>query len=97
MNMTHWIISTDLDGTLLDHQTYSYKAAYPAIKECVRQSIPIVYNTSKTLAESIVLQKEMGFIEPFIVENGAAVYLPKTLYKNYIKLLFSQPTSRSFK
>ncbi|MBF0265352.1 MAG: HAD-IIB family hydrolase [Gammaproteobacteria bacterium] len=79
--MTHWIISTDLDGTLLDHHTYSYQSAMPAIKKSLSKGIPIIFNTSKTLPETIDVQKEIGVSSPFIIENGAAVYLPKTLYR----------------
>ena len=43
--MTFWI-STDLDGTLLDHDNYSYRAATQALELCKEQNIPIVLNLS---------------------------------------------------
>lgn len=73
---TH-IIFTDLDGTLLDHNTYSFAAALPCIKRLNTANIPIIPNTSKTYAELEYLCIKLGLSAPFIVENGAAVYIPQ--------------------
>jgi mannosyl-3-phosphoglycerate phosphatase len=70
------IVFTDLDGSLLDHETYSYENARPALELLRGRKIPLVFTTSKTRAEVELLQAEMGIQEPFIVENGAAVFLP---------------------
>ena len=45
------IIFTDLDGTLLDHDTYSWEPAAAMLAELQRRGIPVVLNSSKTLAE----------------------------------------------
>lgn len=71
-----FIISTDLDGTLLDHHDYSFQAALPALEQCKAQGLPIILNTSKTLSEALVLQEKLGLDAPLIVENGSAVVLP---------------------
>lgn len=71
------LIFTDFDGTLLDHYSYSFAAAQRSIERLSKLGIPIIPNTSKTLAEVCILQKEMGLKTPLIVENGAAIYLPK--------------------
>lgn len=68
-----YLISTDLDGTLLDHHDYSWAAAMPAINECARQGVPIIFNTSKTADEALNLQKKVGLTGPVIVENGSAL------------------------
>lgn len=73
--MLQKILFTDLDGTLLDEATYSFEAAMPAIRSLQERKIPIIFCTSKTFAETIHLQKVMGISDPFIVENGGAVYL----------------------
>jgi mannosyl-3-phosphoglycerate phosphatase len=70
------IIFTDLDGSLLDHKTYSYRAAMPALEFIRKRELPLIFVTSKTRSETERLQLEMGISEPFIVENGAAVYFP---------------------
>ena len=45
------LIFTDLDGTLLDRDTYAWEAARPALDRLKRQGIPWVLVTSKTRAE----------------------------------------------
>lgn len=76
MARSQLIIFTDLDGTLLDHQTYSWQAAKPALARINAAAIPLVLSSSKTAAEIRALRVELGNKEPYIVENGAAVILP---------------------
>lgn len=70
------IIFSDLDGTLLDHFSYQAKAAQQTLKQLGDAEIPVVLNTSKTLAELEVIRKELKLNTPFIIENGAAIYIP---------------------
>lgn len=70
---TDYIVSTDLDGTLLDHHNYCWQAAQPAINTLSKHNIPIIFNTSKTLAETRQLQDEIGIAGPVIIENGSAL------------------------
>ena len=76
------IIFTDLDGSLLNHDDYSYTDALPSLKRIKKQKIPLIFTTSKTRAEIEPLQEEIGIKEPFIVENGAAVFFPEG-YRNF--------------
>lgn len=71
------VIFTDLDGSLLDHYTYSFAAATPLLDELNSQEIPVIPITSKTYAEVIRLRRFMGNSHPFITENGAALFIPK--------------------
>lgn len=71
-----FLIFTDLDGTLLDHHTYSFDAAQLALEVLERLKIPWIPNTSKTLAELQPLRVQLGHAGPFVVENGAAIYIP---------------------
>lgn len=71
------LIFTDLDGTLMDHYNYSSTAAYQALNYCHELEIPIIPTTSKTFAELLVIRQQLNLDGPFIVENGAAVYIPK--------------------
>lgn len=68
-----WIVVTDLDGTLLDHETYSWQPAETALKLLSDHQVPVVLCSSKTLAEMKLLADEMSLSYPLIVENGAAV------------------------
>ncbi|MEL0637198.1 HAD-IIB family hydrolase [Marinomonas sp. TI.3.20] len=77
--MTRLLVFSDLDGTLLDHHTYSFQPAIQAFQALKTLSIPCILNTSKTYAELIQLRTKLGHQDPFIVENGAAIYLPKHL------------------
>jgi len=78
--MTDVIIFTDMDGTLLDHHSYSHQAADPLLAELERRSIPVIPTTSKTFAELQSLRRELNNQHPFICENGAAVYLPREYF-----------------
>ena len=70
------LIFTDLDGTLLDHHTYGWEEAKPALALCKRLDIPIILVSSKTGAEIKVLQKNLGLSTPFISENGGGICCP---------------------
>lgn len=72
---SHWAIITDLDGTLLDHQNYSFAPALEAIEKVRREKIPLIFCSSKTAAEIRQLQGRIGITDPFVAENGGAVYL----------------------
>lgn len=76
----HTIIYTDLDGTLLDHSTYSTEAAEPMLSELKQANIPVIATTSKTSYEVTELYKKLDLNTPFIIENGAAVYIPKHFF-----------------
>jgi mannosyl-3-phosphoglycerate synthase len=79
------VVITDLDGTLLDSQNYSYTMALDAIRKLQGMDIPIVFCSSKTRFEQEVYRDELGINAPFIVENGGAIYIPK----EYFRLPFS--------
>ena len=74
--MNHYIVFTDLDGTLLDHDTYGWDEALPALDRCKKLFIPIVLASSKTRAEMVQLSHKMSISAPFISENGGGVFFP---------------------
>lgn len=71
------IIFSDLDGTLLEHNTYSFEAAKPALKLVEDSATPLILCTSKTAAEIKFYQEQIGIKDPFISEDGGAIYIPK--------------------
>jgi mannosyl-3-phosphoglycerate phosphatase len=77
-----YIIFTDLDGTLLDHDSYSFHEAQEALLSIKEQNIPLIFCTSKTRAELEVLQKKLDNNDPFIVENGAAIFIPRRIFES---------------
>ena len=70
------LVFTDLDGTLLDHDNYSFSAAAPALARLADLGVIWVLNTSKTDAELRQLAGQLANPYPFIIENGAAVVVP---------------------
>lgn len=71
------VVFTDLDGTLLDHHTYTAQHALQAIGALRQRGWPLVFCSSKTFAEQRDLQVKLGISAPFIVENGSAVAIPE--------------------
>ena len=71
------IVFSDLDGTLLDHSTYSYAPANPALMKLRAARVPVVLASSKTGAEIAPLRRRIGMDHvPAIVENGAGFLVP---------------------
>jgi mannosyl-3-phosphoglycerate phosphatase len=71
-----WLVFTDLDGTLLDHGSYSYDDALPAIEDLKQRQIPIIPVSSKTHAELAVLMQALRLEGPMVGENGAIIIYP---------------------
>lgn len=71
-----YIVVSDLDGTLLDHHTYAWNAAQQALDLLKSRHIPLILCSSKTAAEILPIRKALDIQDPFIAENGAAVYVP---------------------
>lgn len=81
MTTTHkLIIFTDLDGTLLDRNTYSFEPARPALRLIKQKDIPLVLSSSKTRAEIECYRKHLENPHPFISENGGAIFIPKDYF-----------------
>lgn len=70
------LIFTDLDGSLLNHDDYNYTAAKPLLASLAAGKIPVIPTTSKTYSELSQLRQNLNNAHPFIVENGAAIYIP---------------------
>lgn len=71
------MVFSDLDGTLIDHDTYDYAPAAPAIEALSQISAGLVLASSKTAPEMTALRKELGADRwPAIVENGAGCLPP---------------------
>lgn len=70
------IVFSDLDGTLLHVQRYSAETAQPALNALKSRKIPLILSTSKTRAEVEFWRERLDIRDPFIVENGGALYIP---------------------
>jgi mannosyl-3-phosphoglycerate phosphatase len=69
------IVITDLDGTLLDAESYSFEPARPALLRLRDENVPLVLCTSKTRAETEWWRERLGVEGSDIVENGGALYV----------------------
>lgn len=97
------IIFSDLDGTLLDHNDYSIDAVVPVLNKLTQRSVDVIPTTSKTFSELQFIMPKLGLNTPFIIENGAAVFIPKTILmsqpegtesiQDYWQKSFTQPRS----
>ena len=77
MNNEIKIVFTDLDGTLLDHSTYSYSKAEKALRSLREKGIHLVLCSSKSRDEIMIYRDKLSNNEPFILENGGAIYIPE--------------------
>jgi len=75
--MPSLLIFTDLDGTLLDSDSYSFAAARSALDRVFWLGIPLIPTTSKSLAEMRELSRRLANPHPSIVENGGAICAPE--------------------
>ncbi|MBI2486010.1 MAG: HAD-IIB family hydrolase [Deltaproteobacteria bacterium] len=79
---SEFVIFTDLDGTLLDYESYSFEAASSGLEFISSKNIPIVICTSKTRAEIELYRKLLNNNEPFISENGGGIFIPSAYFSH---------------
>ncbi len=85
-----FLIFTDLDGTLLDHDTYSFEPALPALRLLEKEKIPVIICTSKSRGEIERQRSLLRNNHPFISENGGGIFIPEGYFShefNYDKKL----------
>lgn len=82
------VVFTDLDGTLLDHETYDFAPAAAMLVRLRAAGVPVVLASSKTAAEIALWQERMGLTQcPAIVENGAGAQEISPSYRRLIDAL----------
>lgn len=77
--MIKTIIFSDLDGTFLDNR-YSFSRSIPGLSLLKEKNIPLIFCSSKTMAEIEYYRKELSINDPFISENGGAIFIPKKYF-----------------
>ncbi len=83
-----WVV-TDIDGTLMDHN-YDLSPALETISFLKKKKIPLIPCTSKTAAEVRHLRNQISINDPFIVENGGAIYGDKTNIEEEWKIILGK-------
>ena len=76
----HYLIFTDLDDTLLDHESYSWVEAAPALDICQKRGVSVILATSKTRSEIEPIHESLSLSAPFISENGGGIFFPRETY-----------------
>ncbi|MFM9270037.1 HAD-IIB family hydrolase [Halomonas elongata] len=73
------LLFSDLDGSLLDHDSYDWSPATRWLGRLDAQGVPVIPVTSKTRSELLPLRRRLGLERtPFVAENVAVVGLPQT-------------------
>ena len=78
--MPRYVVFADLDGSLLDAGAASWEAAVPALNALRTHGLPLILVSSRTRAELEPLRRRLQHQDPFITENGAAVFVPPGLF-----------------
>jgi mannosyl-3-phosphoglycerate phosphatase len=83
------VIITDLDGSLLSEWTYEAGPALDVLRRAVNFGVPVCVCSSKTSREIERINQKLELRDPFICENGGAIFIPT----NYFTTFPAQPTS----
>jgi mannosyl-3-phosphoglycerate phosphatase len=78
--MVKLVVFSDMDGTFLDHHTYSYKKALPALNKIKKSKAVLIFCSSRVRKEIETYHKKLKIKHPFISENGAAIFIPKGFF-----------------
>lgn len=77
MSKKSFIIFSDLDGSLLSYESYSWDEASFALGVLREKDIPLIFCSSKTKGEIMYYRKKLNNEHPFVTENGGAIFIPK--------------------
>ena len=77
------LIFTDLDGSLLDRDTFKFDTIKNYVKSLVNDGIIIIPNSSKTEKEIEKFNRDLGVALPYISENGSAIHGLNIINKNF--------------
>lgn len=79
----HKVLFSDIDGTLIDINTAEYgKKTNELIHIMKEKNIPLILTSAKTRLEQNKIRDDLGLYDPFIVENGGAIVIPKGYFSD---------------
>ena len=78
--MLQKVVFTDIDGTLIDLISGKYGESDKLIYTLRENNVPIVLCSAKTFAEQNKIRDDLGLMDPFVVENGGAIIIPKNYF-----------------
>lgn len=80
-----YVIFSDIDATLIDFDSYEFKA-HTLIEKLKKDKHFLILNSSKTSLEIIKIIRKIKYLQPFICENGSAIFFPKGFLKEKEKI-----------
>ena len=83
MNKHKILIFTDLDGSILDRDTFKFDQIKQYIKNLLNSGILIIPNSSKTESEIAEFNQELGENLAYISENGSVINGLNLLNSNF--------------
>jgi len=89
------VLFSDIDGTLIDHHSYDFNMALVAVKLLEKKGIPLIFCSSKTFAEQLHLQQQLGIRQPMIVESGGGLFFPEGYFSE--KTIASYPATHGYR
>ncbi len=83
MTPSSWILFADLDGTVLDRESYAPGPSLHALERCRRSGIEVIFSSSKTRAEMERVLEGLGAggRAPFVTENGGGIFFPRDAWR----------------
>ena len=103
------IIFTDLDGSLLNKDTFEFNEIEDYFRELISKGIKIIPNSSKTEAELLDFNEQNNLDLSFIAENGSSIHGLNKIHQNLpdkiilsrtineIRNIYEENTSLDFK
>ena len=96
MNKNKILIFTDLDGTILDRDTFKFDQIKRYMKKILNSGILIIPNSSKTESEIVEFNQELGENLAYISENGSVINGLNLLNSNFPnKIILSREKKRA--
>ena len=83
MNKNKILIFTDLDGSILDRDTFKFDQIKQYMKKVLNSGILIIPNSSKTESEIVEFNQELGENLAYISENGSVINGLNILNSNF--------------
>ena len=98
MNKNKILIFTDLDGTILDRDTFKFDQIKQYMKKILNSGILIIPNSSKTESEIVEFNQELGENLAYISENGSVINGLNLLNSNFpSKIILSREKNELIK
>ncbi len=92
------IIFTDLDGSLLDKDTFEFHEIEDYFRDLVLKGIKIIPNSSKTEAELSDFNNQYNLNLSFVAENGSSIHGLNLIHKNLPeRISLSRSTDQIYK